>query len=77
MRDVMLQTEWNTHHFAVGGCIAGAAYAFLICDLVGLLSLASMSAVFIGVVVGGLAGALIAGGVAAMRNYFTNTVATR
>jgi len=70
MRDVtMQQTEWNTHHFAVGGCISGGAYVFLICNLLGLLALATLSTVFISVVAGGLLGAGIAGGVAAARNY--------
>jgi hypothetical protein len=69
MRDVTMQeTNWNTHHFAVGGAFAGGAYVFLICNLLGLIALATLSTVFISVVGGSLLGAGIAGGVAAARN---------
>jgi len=78
MRDTtMLQADWNVYHFAVGGFAAGAAYAFLMCQLVGLVALASLSVVFLSMVLGGLLGASIAGGVAAARNYFLNHLPSR
>jgi hypothetical protein len=67
-----LQDQWNTYHFSVGGCIAGAIYAFLMCELLGLVAIATLSLVFSGIIVGGVLGAAIAGGVAAARNYFTD-----
>lgn len=78
MREItMLQTDWNTYHFAVTGFVAGAAYAFLICDLVGLAALPSLSVLFLAMVMGGFLGAMVAGGVAAARNYFIHQLPSR
>jgi hypothetical protein len=63
-----MSNTWNSTGFAIVGAIAGGAYVVLLCSLIGLSFMKMMSAVFIAVVIGAVAGACIFGGVAALRN---------